>query len=198
MNQPLSHHLLTMAYQNAWANHRLAKACGQLSQAEFVAQRVSFFPSIKATLNHILTCDWFYVDALERELRGEHPHPDCYVFFTQDEPFDTNAELQREQALVDRRLIAYCEQLQDADMGRIVTIVRDRPQRDSRLRLLSHLFEHQLHHRGQVHAMLSGTSVKPPQLDEFFCAGEAALRAEDFAELGWTEEQVWGDVRYRT
>jgi uncharacterized damage-inducible protein DinB len=30
------------------------------------------------------------------------------------------------------------------------------------------------------------------QLDEFFCAGEAALRAEDFAELGWTEEQVWG------
>ncbi|MFW0756850.1 DinB family protein [Pseudomonas sp. H11T01] len=192
MNQPLSHHLLTMAYQNGWANHRLAKACGQLSQAEFVLLRVSFFPSIKATLNHILTCDWFYVDALERELRGEAPHPDCYVFFQEDEPFDTCAELKREQALVDRRLIAYCEQLQDVDLGRIVTIARDRAQHDSRLRMLSHLFEHQLHHRGQVHAMLSGTSVKPPQLDEFFCAGEAALRAEDFAELGWTEEQIWG------
>ena len=34
--------------------------------------------------------------------------------------------------------------------------------------LLAHLFIHQIHHRGQVHAMLSGTSVKPPQLDEFF------------------------------
>ena len=113
------------------------------------------------------------------------------MFFTEDEPFDTSEELKREQALVDRRLIDYCEQLQDADMGRIVTITRDVVQRDSRLRLLSHLFEHQLHHRGQVHAMLSGTSVNPPQLDEFFCAGEAALRAEDFAELGWTEEQVW-------
>ena len=81
MNQPLSHHLLTMAYQNAWANHRLAKAWCQLSEDELAAPRVSFFPSLRATLNHILTCDWFYVDALERELRGDDPHPDCYVFF---------------------------------------------------------------------------------------------------------------------
>jgi uncharacterized damage-inducible protein DinB len=192
MNQPLSHHLLTMAYQNAWANHRLAKAWLQLSPDELAAPRVSFFPSLSATLNHILTCDWFYVDALERELRGDEPHPDCYVFFNEDEPFAHGADLKREQALVDRRLIAYCEQLRDADLGRLVTIARDTPQHDSRLRMLSHLFEHQIHHRGQVHAMLSGTSVTPPQLDEFFCAGESALRAEDFAELGWTEVMIWG------
>ena len=117
MNQPLSHHLLTMAYQNAWANHRLAKAWSQLSPAELAAPRVSFFPSLRATLNHILTCDWFYVDALERELRGDDPHPDCYVFFNQDEPFTHAHDLKREQALVDRRLIAYCEQMRDADLG---------------------------------------------------------------------------------
>ncbi|KAA0983799.1 damage-inducible protein DinB [Pseudomonas sp. ANT_J12] len=192
MTQPLSHHLLTMAYQNAWANHRLAKAWGQLSSAELTATRVSFFPSICATLNHILTCDWFYVDALERELRGDVPHPDCYVFFNDEQPFTAAADLQREQAQVDRRLIAYCEQLRDADLGRLVTIARDTPQHDSRLRMLSHVFEHQIHHRGQVHGMLSGTSVEPPQLDEFFCAGEAGLRAGDFAELGWTEELIWG------
>jgi hypothetical protein len=40
--------------------------------------------------------------------------------------------------------------------------------------------------------MLSGTSVAPPQLDEFFSAGEAALRAGDFLELGWTEQMIWG------
>jgi hypothetical protein len=40
--------------------------------------------------------------------------------------------------------------------------------------------------------MLSDTAVKPPQLDEFFCVGEARLRAGDFAELGWTEELIWG------
>ena len=190
MNQPLSHHLLTMAYQNAWANHRLAKAWGLLSSAELAAPRVSFFPSLRDTLNHILTCDWFYVDALERELRGDPPHPDCNVFFA--EPCNSSADLAREQVLVDRRLIAYCEQMRDVDLGKMVTIARETPQHDSRLRLLSHLFEHQIHHRGQVHAMLSGTSVAPPQLDEFFCAGEAHLRAQDFAELGWTETLIWG------
>lgn len=192
MNQSLSHHLLTMAYQNAWANHRLAKAWCQLSQDELAAPRTSFFPSLRATLNHILTCDWFYVDALERELRGDEPHPDCYVFFKDDEPHTLAAHLRREQSHVDRRLIAYCEQMRDADLSRTVTIARDTPQYESRLRLLSHLFEHQIHHRGQVHGMLSATSVKPPQLDEFFCVGESHLRAGDFAELGWTEALIWG------
>ena len=192
MTQPLSHHLLTMAYQNAWANHRLAKAWGQLSPAELTAPRVSFFPSLRVTLNHILTCDWFYVDALERELRGDDPHLDCDVFFKVDEPCTTADSLKREQGLVDRRLIAYCEQMRDAELGKIVTIAREKPQHESRLRLLSHLFEHQIHHRGQVHGMLSGTSVEPPQLDEFFCVGEAHLRADDFAELGWTEALIWG------
>ena len=40
--------------------------------------------------------------------------------------------------------------------------------------------------------MLSATDVAPPQLDEFFSAGEAPLRATEFAALGWTEETVWG------
>lgn len=40
--------------------------------------------------------------------------------------------------------------------------------------------------------MLSGTSAKPPQLDEFFSIAEAPLRAAEFAELGWTEAEVWG------
>jgi hypothetical protein len=40
--------------------------------------------------------------------------------------------------------------------------------------------------------MLSGTSVAPPQLDEFYSVGEAGLRAQEFATLGWTEETVWG------
>ena len=54
-----------MARNNAWANHRLLTACAKLSDAEFQAERVSFFPSIMATLNHNLYVDWFYVDALE-------------------------------------------------------------------------------------------------------------------------------------
>ncbi len=181
-----------MAYNNAWANHTLLKACAQLSQAEFVAPRTSFFPTIRATLGHILTVDWFYLDALERELRGEAPNPDCRSFFKNREPYDSCAEMQTEQAAADRRLIAYCEQQNDADLGRYVTIERPgKAQHDTRTRLLAHVFQHQIHHRGQVHAMLSGTSAAPPQLDDFFCAGDAEYRAEDFAELGWTEDTVW-------
>ena len=192
MAEPLSHHLLTMAYNNAWANHRLYKACLQLCRDEFVAPRCSFFPSIKATLNHLLTVDWFYLQALECELRGEPPEADAGRFFEPEEPFDNAEQLQREQAQTDHRLIAYCRQLRDDQLQRSVSIVRpERVQHDTRLRLLAHLFEHQIHHRGQVHAMLAGTDVRPPQLDEFFCEGEADLRAQDFAELGWTEELIW-------
>lgn len=188
----LSRHLRAMAFNNLWANHRLFIACAQLSEAEFEAVRVSFFPSIKATLNHNLTVDWFYVDALERELRGEPPHDDCYVFFRDDQPFASCADLMRGQQRVDWRLVAYCEQLHDADCGRYVTLARPgKAQRDTRARLLAHLFQHQIHHRGQVHAMLAGTSVKPPQLDEFFCEGDAGLRAADLAALGLSETRIW-------
>ena len=58
-------------------------------------------------------------------------------------------------------------------------------------RLLLHLFQHDVHHRGQAHCMLSGTGVKPPQLDEFFSIAEAPLREAEFVELGWTEEEIW-------
>lgn len=50
----LVHHFLTMAYNNAWANHRLLKACLDLSQTDFIAPRTSFSLSIKATLNREL------------------------------------------------------------------------------------------------------------------------------------------------
>src|SRR5437868_13365726 len=68
MGSTLSHHFATMAYNNAWANHRLLTACCKLSHADFEAPRTSFFPSLKATLNHIVTVDWYYIDALERAL----------------------------------------------------------------------------------------------------------------------------------
>ena len=109
------------------------------------------------------------------------------------EPCATIAALQAAQAAVDRRLIAQCDGLADADLDSIVRVHRGtRVQTERRDRLLLHLFLHQTHHRGQAHGMLSGTSVKPPQLDEFYSIAEAPLRAAEFAELGWTEADVWG------
>jgi uncharacterized damage-inducible protein DinB len=174
-----------MAYNNGWANHRLLAACVRLSQADFVAPRTGFFPSLRATLNHILIIDRFYVDAMEGGTLGPAAWAD-------EEPCETAIMLQDAQKETDRRLIAVVERLGMADLDRVVDIHRgDRIQRERMDRLLLHLFQHQIHHRGQAHAMLSATDIPPPQLDEFFAAGEAPLRATEFAELGWTEDAVW-------
>jgi len=194
MAPTLARHLVIEAFNNAWANHRLLKACGQLTPAEFAAKRTSFFPSIRATVNHILTVDWFYLEILERSLAGLPPHEKAARFFDPEEPFDDCAALSREQHASDRRLIALCESLDAARMEMPVLLPRRTGiERDSVHRILSHLFQHQIHHRGQAHAMLAGTRVKPPQLDEFYCANEADLRAPDFEELGFSEDAIWRD-----
>jgi uncharacterized damage-inducible protein DinB len=173
------------AYNNAWSNYRLLTACANLNQEDFEAGRTSFFPSLQMTLNHIYVVDLFYVDALEGGWLGpkawENPIPCPSI-----------AELRDAQAVVDKRLIAVCDALTPDLLDDIVRVNRNtRVQIERRDRLLMHLFQHQIHHRGQVHAMLSGTNIKPPQLDEFFSTAEAPLRAAEFGSLGWTEENVW-------
>ena len=68
----------------------------------------------------------------------------------------------------------------------------DHVQRELAAHVLAHLFMHQTHHRGQAHAMLAGTAIAPPQLDEFLMPSEAHLRTADMAALGWTEAEVFG------
>jgi uncharacterized damage-inducible protein DinB len=190
---PLAHHFFTLACNNAWANERLISACARLSQADFIAARTSFFPSIKATLNHNLTVDWYYVDALERAFRGAAPNTAVERFFEPEEPFAACAELHVAQRATDRRLIAVCAALTDAQLTLPVPVQRRAGiEAENATRLLAHLFQHQIHHRGQAHGMLAGTPVKPPQLDEFFCANEAHLRAAELTELGLSEAQIWG------
>jgi uncharacterized damage-inducible protein DinB len=184
---PASHlqSLRAMAYNNAWANHRLLSACAALTQEEFEAPRVGFFPSIQATLNHILVIDLFYIDALAGGTLG----PDAWANRI---PCPTLQELHGAQATVDRRLIAWCNALDENGPDRIIHVHRGtRVQTERADRLLLHLFQHDIHHRGQAHCMLSGTGVKPPQLDEFFSIAEAPLREAEFVELGWTEAKIW-------
>ena len=189
----LAHHFRTCAYQNAWVNLRLLRACAQLDDREFGAPRTSFFPSLAATLNHLLTVDLYYVDALERTYAGSVPNPEARAFFEPAIPHPRCVELAGAQRAVDLRLIAVCLTLDDAALQRRIEVPRRwGVQREPATRLLAHLFQHQIHHRGQAHAMLAGTCVAPPQLDEFYCEGEAPLRAAELAELGVSEQEIWG------
>jgi uncharacterized damage-inducible protein DinB len=170
---PLVDYFRTMARNNAWSNHRLLGACARLSQAEFEASRTSFFPSLKLTLNHILTVDWY----------------------DDETPCATIVELRAAQTESDRRLLGFCEALDEDGLVRDVILVRpgDVQLAERVDRTLAHLFVHQIHHRGQAHAMLAGTSVPPPQLDEFLLASDAPLRSADLAGLGFSEANIWPD-----
>ncbi|CAN7506033.1 DinB family protein [Rhizobium sp. LjRoot30] len=173
-----------LARNNALANARLHRVLQLLSPEEFVAPRTGFFPSLRKTLNHILTVDWFYVDALEGGTLG-------FAAFDVEEPCDTLADLVREQDKVDGRLVRLVDSMNADRLTAIVQIHRGpRVQRDRADDVLSHLFQHQTHHRGQAHAMLSGTSVAPPQLDEFIVGDDARFRGEDMAAVGWSEAEL--------
>jgi uncharacterized damage-inducible protein DinB len=175
----LIEHNIRMAQNNRWSNDRLYRAVLALKPGEFEAERTSFFPSIRETLNHILSVDIYYFDMLAEGGVG------LRVFDTYGD-FDDPAKLADAQAAQDERLIAYCRKLGAAELDRRVPTDRGE---DGRIPerigdLLAHLFLHQIHHRGQAHAMLSGTSVKPPQLDEFFLDFDLKLRREETARLG--------------
>ncbi len=83
-------YFIAQAYNNAWANHRLLKACALLSAEDLAAPRQNFFPSIIHTLNHILTVDWLYIGALEGHCPGASA-------FEPEIPFPAFADLDREQ-----------------------------------------------------------------------------------------------------
>lgn len=181
------HLLRIQARANRLANLRLHTAMAPLTWAELHAPRTSFFPTLMATLNHILGVDQYYVGVLYREpglLDAWHAFVDA-----QELP-----ELTERQRASDDRLMAWLEQANDAALDGAVHMPRaqGRIQTDAAAHLLQHLFMHQMHHRGQVHAMLSGTAVPPPQLDEFMMPSEAHLRTAEMAQLGWLESAVYG------
>lgn len=173
-----------LAYANMLANDRLHESVSHLRPGEFEAPRTGFFPSLVATLNHILIIDWFYIDAIQGGTLGPKA-------WENQIPFPDPAELRSAQLTSDRRLLALCLALGNDDPARPIRIHRTgRIQVERTDDVLSHLFQHQTHHRGQAHAMLSGTSVKPPQIDEFIVADDAASRLDVMQRLGLTEDEI--------
>jgi uncharacterized damage-inducible protein DinB len=171
-----------LARCNLLANRRLQRAVAALQPGEWQAPRTGFFPSLCATLNHIYSVDLFYIDALCGGTLG-------LAAFDVAEPFTDPAALAAAQNALDQRVLNDVEALTPDDLIRPIHIHRgSRVQTETIADTLMHLFLHSQHHRGQAHAMLSGTSVKPPQLDEFFMTDDARFRTDDLGALGWTEE----------
>ena len=110
-----------------------------------------------------------------------------------EEPFDAIGPLLAAQSAVDERLLAFVAGLTEAGLAAETRVHRTgRIQRERTDDLLLHRFMHQTHHRGQAHAMLAGSSVPPPQLDEFITGGQAdrEARVPDLLELAWSEKEL--------
>ena len=174
--------LRAQVHANRLANHRLHAAMRALSDAEYAGPRTGFFPSLKATLEHILAVDLYYLAAL-------HGESDMERHWREAPKPASVAGLAQAQARVDERFIAHAMAIDVSALDAIVALDRGegRVQRERRCNVIGHLLNHQVHHRGQAHAMLAGTAVKPPHLDEFLMPSEAHLRVADLHALGWTE-----------
>ena len=147
------------AAYNRWANQRLYAACAALPEGEYKASRPAFFGSIHRTLNHILVADLAW---LGRLLGADIPNV----------PLDTELytsldELAVARAREDATLVAYVDGLDEAGLARVVSYKNTQGVAYSNPCgvILQHAFNHQTHHRGQVHDMLVATPVAPPPLD---------------------------------
>ncbi|GLK55157.1 putative damage-inducible protein DinB [Methylopila capsulata] len=164
----LEHWRMFAAY-NAWANRRLYDACGARPEADFSRDGGAFFGSLKATLNHLLVADRIWLARFEGEANPAY-RLDTVLF-------EDLAALTAAREFEDARLSDYVGRLGPDDLGGVVTYRRQATSEDIRQPLaqaLAHIFNHQTHHRGQAHALLTqfGGVEAAPSLDlAFFLRG---------------------------
>ena len=154
------------ARYNQWANARLYEACATVSDAARKAPREAFFGSIHRTLNHILLCDRMWLSRLGvGDLVTDPLDTELYTDFD---------ELRRERVAQDRVIVDYVAAQSDDALGEVKSYANasGASQRTPHATILQHFFNHQTHHRGQIHDMLSQTAVAPPPLDMIYFARE--------------------------
>jgi len=153
-------HYSTFARYNAWANRRLYDAAAELTDEQYRADRGAFFKSMHGTLNHLLTADWVWM----HRFTGQGPSPERLDMIQHEQL----ADLRRTREAEDKRIIDYVDGLSEAQLAGTIRYRRVSTPEEFEQALapaLAHFFNHQTHHRGQVHVMLAQTPVQAPSLD---------------------------------
>lgn len=163
-------HFDRFAAYNAWANARLFAACAALPEADLRRDLGAAFGSLLGTLNHLLVTDVIWA----ARLRGQ-AGPPWALDHVAHEDF---AELTAAREAMDADLIRLVGELTEADMGGQIRYARvSDPSAvivQPRAEALAHLFNHQTHHRGQAHALLTRLTGTAPPLDLLFFQRETA------------------------
>lgn len=161
---------VTMARYNAWQNGNLIGAADGLDAAARQADRGAFFGSIAATFSHLLWADGMW---MSRFAGGPPPpggipgSPALYADWAAFKPA---------RAAMDARILAWARGLAPADVSGDLTWFAGSIGREvtkPRALCFMHLFNHQIHHRGQIHAMLTAAGAAPGATDLPFMPEQA-------------------------
>lgn len=148
------------AAYNAWANSRVYAAAQALAEQEFGRDVGAFFRSMKGTLNHLLVADRVWM----KRFTGEGDHPNTLDAILHEEL----AHLRIAREAEDDRIRTWVDGLTEEQLAGRFTYVTITDMKTVSQRLapaLAHFFNHQTHHRGQAHTILSLLGKSPPSLD---------------------------------
>ncbi|MGJ3264834.1 MAG: DinB family protein [Salinarimonas sp.] len=149
-----------LAAYNTWANIRLYDAAAALPDDAYRAEAGAFFGSLHRTLNHILVGDTIWMARFTGE---DGPLPALDAVLHED-----LAALRPARAAMDARIVAFVEGLDAKALARTFsyrTIVRPSFVSQPLAPALDHVFNHQTHHRGQAHALLTRLCGTAPSFD---------------------------------
>jgi uncharacterized damage-inducible protein DinB len=155
-------HFQRLSRYNRWANTRLYEAASTLDDTDYRKDRGAFFGSLHATLNHILVGDMIWVSRIEKRRSGissldEILYDEFDALWSARETFDETIV----NLLLDMKPAELDGTLEYSNMA-------GEPQRTKLDLVLTHLFNHETHHRGQAHCLLSQAGVDAPPLDIVF------------------------------
>ncbi len=153
-------HFVQFAFYNKWANARLYEAALALDEVTYRRDVGAFFKSLHGTLNHLLLTDRIWM----KRLTGEGQHPDRLNAIIHDD----RLQLALARADEDDRIARFVGSLDETVLCGALeySTTSGKPFKQVRAEILSHLFNHQTHHRGQAHTIISiCTGREPPPLD---------------------------------
>lgn len=160
-----TNYVRTLARYNRWQNQSLYGAADGLSDEARRQDRGSFFKSIHATLSHIFWADNMWMSRLSDVAKPAVGLPDSPLFV------EDWAELKRRRAAFDDKIVAFADGLDPASLAGDLAWYSGATKRDvvaPRWLAIAHMFNHQTHHRGQVHAMLTAAGAQPADTDLIF------------------------------
>jgi uncharacterized damage-inducible protein DinB len=151
-----------MARYNRWQNENLYGVADRLSEDERRRERAAFFGSIHKTLSHLLWGDRIWMSRFTDVERPPGGIPESVSLYPEWE------SLRRERQAFDAMIIDWADGLDQAWLDGDLTWYSGGAKREltkPKWLLVTHMFNHQTHHRGQVHCMLTQAGGKPHDTD---------------------------------